>query len=155
MGIDLGIDAIGRARGLRCERRRRDAAGLWAVRRAAVPATDAPKNKFAGLFRDEESGLDHARARMYESRTGRFARLHGRNIGKVAMPGLAHVGFRTLFRRLFLGLAAGSLFYWLWTRYVGLPDAARLQVAMLLGVGAVAAGAWWMRLMSSAKMKAH
>jgi len=38
------------------------------------PATGAPKNKFAGLFRDEESGLDYAQARMYESRTGRFTR---------------------------------------------------------------------------------
>lgn len=39
-----------------------------------VPAASAPKSKFAGLFRDDESGLDYAQARMYESRTGRFTR---------------------------------------------------------------------------------
>ena len=95
-GLIWGLMRRLRARGLRCERRRRDAAGLWAVRRAAVPATDAPKNKFAGLFRDEESGLDHARARIYESRTGRFTRLHGRNIREAAMPGLGRVGFHAV-----------------------------------------------------------
>lgn len=71
------------------------------------------------------------------------------------MPRLARVRFNTLFGRLFFSLATGSLFYWFWTRYIGFPEAAQRQVAMLVGVGAVAGGTWWMGLMSSAKMKAE
>src|SRR3989304_9489738 len=37
------------------------------------PATALPDRRFAGLFRDGEAGLDHAQARSYQARTGRFS----------------------------------------------------------------------------------
>lgn len=37
------------------------------------PAVGLPPEAFAGLFRDPEAGLDHAQARSYQVRTGRFA----------------------------------------------------------------------------------
>jgi RHS repeat-associated protein len=39
-----------------------------------VPAAGLPDQRFAGLFRDPEAGLDYAQARMYQVRTGRFNR---------------------------------------------------------------------------------
>ncbi len=41
--------------------------------RLVSSASNAPDRKFAGLFRDSEAGLDHAGARSYQSRTGRFS----------------------------------------------------------------------------------
>jgi RHS repeat-associated protein len=38
------------------------------------PAVGLPPEAFAGLFRDPEAGLDHAPARAYQVRTGRFNR---------------------------------------------------------------------------------
>lgn len=35
--------------------------------------TGLPQQRFAGLFRDGEAGLDHAQARSYQVRTGRFS----------------------------------------------------------------------------------
>lgn len=35
--------------------------------------TNMPDRRYAGLFRDGEAGLDHANARSYQSRTGRFS----------------------------------------------------------------------------------
>ncbi len=37
------------------------------------PAVSLPPEAFAGLFRDPEAGLDHAQARSYQVRTGRFS----------------------------------------------------------------------------------
>jgi RHS repeat-associated protein len=37
-----------------------------------VPAAGLPDQRFAGLFRDPEAGLDYAQARSYQVRTGRF-----------------------------------------------------------------------------------
>ncbi len=37
------------------------------------PAVSLPPEAFAGLFRDGEAGLDHAQARSYQVRTGRFS----------------------------------------------------------------------------------
>jgi RHS repeat-associated protein len=37
-------------------------------------ASPIPKERFAGLFRDGEAGLDYAEARMYQSRTGRLTK---------------------------------------------------------------------------------
>jgi RHS repeat-associated protein len=37
------------------------------------PAVALPPEAFAGLFRDPEAGLDHAQARSYQVRTGRFS----------------------------------------------------------------------------------
>lgn len=44
--------------------------GPFGEQLAAAPG--APNEKYAGLFRDEETGLDYAQARQYSPRTGRF-----------------------------------------------------------------------------------
>ena len=44
--------------------------GPFGEQLAAAPG--APNDKYAGLFRDDETGLDYAQARQYNPRTGRF-----------------------------------------------------------------------------------
>jgi RHS repeat-associated protein len=68
-----GIDAIGSVRVVF------DPAGALIGRIDFTPfgeelagASATPKERFAGLFRDGEAGLDYAQARMYQARTGRF-----------------------------------------------------------------------------------
>src|SRR5690349_4212785 len=40
---------------------------------ALTTVTGLPSRAYAGLFRDGEAGLDHADARSYQARTGRFS----------------------------------------------------------------------------------
>jgi RHS repeat-associated protein len=69
-----GLDAIGSVRIVF------DSSGTVLARldyepfgREVSSSANAPAWKFAGLFRDGEAGLDHAGARSYQSRTGRFS----------------------------------------------------------------------------------
>jgi RHS repeat-associated protein len=68
-----GLDAIGSVRVVF------DAAGTVLTRvdngpfgEQLTPAPGAPNDEYAGLFRDDETGLDYAQARQYSPRTGRF-----------------------------------------------------------------------------------
>jgi RHS repeat-associated protein len=68
-----GHDAIGSIRVVF------DATGAVVARHDFTPfgeqigdSSPIPKERYAGLFRDGEAGLDYAQARMYQSRTGRF-----------------------------------------------------------------------------------